>query len=125
MSKHRPPTASDIGKTVEVSIDGTTWEQAEILALHYDDEGFVAYTDYVNVKEGGCRVPYSAPDPVAELSISADWLAERGMDEAARVLMQFLAMDGITQTAFLAYRPGDSVTLYQTLLNELEPSNVR
>lgn len=87
---HRPPTRSDIGKMVEFSQDGVHYYPGRLLSLHFDGGGyqpFLVKSKAVQAWRQHCRVPYTTPDPIAELSIAADMLADNGMDEAARVLM--------------------------------------
>jgi len=84
--KHRPPTRHDIGKTVlfhggegilrEISV----YSSGDLYCTVVQDG--MSYYACANV-----LVPYTSPDPIAELSMAADLLAESGMDEAARVLM--------------------------------------
>jgi len=84
---HRPPTRHDIGKTVEVRAEGK-WIAGVLSSIRFEDE----YCSYRITGRFGwhshCRVPYTTPDPIAELAQAADWLAERGQDEASRVLMR-------------------------------------
>jgi len=101
MMQYRSPTRHDIGKTVEVSRTGDEgdWHKRELVEIaHKESTTFSCRFNKDDYAMGApawcdtkqwlfCRVPYSTPDPIAELSIAADWLAERGMDEAARVLM--------------------------------------
>lgn len=86
---YRKPLPSDIGKSVEFSIDGEQWHTAKLSSIDYDETGplFWQNIDGKHRFFNHCRVPYSCPDPIAELSEAADLLAERGADEAARVLM--------------------------------------
>lgn len=94
---YRPPTHSDIGKTVEVRSAGLEWQSGRLRSLdcwQFSDDNVNPPVIERRFHIAGltrsftdCRVPYECPDPIAELSMAADWLAERGMDEASRVLM--------------------------------------
>ena len=89
---HRSPTAADIGKQVEVrNHDNEEWKPIRLVSIDYDETSEPMYWE----RNGDrlrfyyqCRVPYTCPDPIAELSMAADKLVELGADEAARVLME-------------------------------------
>ena len=65
------------------------------------------------------RVPYTCPDPIAELSMAADKLVELGAPEAARVLMLWLSMSDRDRERLNKYQSGDSVSIFRTVLDEL------
>lgn len=126
--KHRQPTASDVGKTVEFSIDGEQWHTAKLSSIDYDEVGPLFWQNIEGKHRffNHCRVPYSCPDPIAELSILADELAAAGHDEAARVLMLWLSLSDIDKRRLAMYESGDSLTVWDTKLNEHErPSTLR
>lgn len=85
----RTPIHSDIGKTVEFSLDGHQWHTAKLSSIDYDESGPLFWQNIEGRHRffNHCRVPYTCPDPIAELSMAADLLAERGADEAARILL--------------------------------------
>lgn len=88
-TKFRPPTRFDIGKFVEARGKESEWDTYTLTGIWHQ----AAQTRYfirggaISYVADHCRVPYTTPDPIAELSAAADWLAERGQDESARVLM--------------------------------------
>lgn len=96
MQQHRPPTRHDIGKTVEVrNHDNEDWKSIKLVSIDYDETSEPMYWERDGKIPGDrlhfyyhCRVPYTTADPLTELSIAADLLAENGMDEGARVLMR-------------------------------------
>ena len=120
--QYRSPTRHDIGKTVEACADG--WQHNEsnwgkyVLAGIWQSEIETRFhvrdakTGYVFVAEH-CRVPYTTPDPLTELSIAADLLAENGMDEAARALMVYMSLSNEDKQRLNAYRTGDILNLWQ------------
>lgn len=90
--QYRSPTRHDIGKMVEVA-NNRDFSDAQIGMLEQWTTDYLGNYFWIKdeLRRHGsfefCRVPYTSPDPITELSIAADWLAERGMDEAARVCM--------------------------------------
>jgi len=106
---HRPPTRHDIGKTVEVEIEGA-WIQTILQEVNSSYVGtFCGLSDYLQHFDIALvRVPYTTPDPIAELAQAADWLAERGMDEAARVLMAFASLNDNDCAGRIRAMPGDT-----------------
>lgn len=87
-TRFRQPTRHDIGREVEVFIDGE-WEPTILQEIGTSSVGtFCGLSDYFGQYSVDLvRVPYTTADPIAELSEAADWLADRQKDEAARVLM--------------------------------------
>jgi len=94
MMQYRSPTRHDIGKTVEVrNHENEAWKSIKLVSIDYDENSEPMYWERDGEIPGDrlhfyyqCRVPYTTADPITELSIAADLLAENGMDEAARVL---------------------------------------
>ncbi len=111
---HRPPTAADIGKQVEVSQyrDFASFRIGTLVRIEIDADGTWYDVSCSVPSYEFCRVPYSTPDPIAELSMAADLLAERGADEAARVLMLWLSLAEVDRQRLNLYRDGDSITVW-------------
>ncbi len=84
---HRPPTRHDIGRMVEVSNNGEQWQSGPLFSMSLGRQGNYYQIDAIQVFLF-CRVTVTSPDPQAELAIAADWLAQQGLDEAARVVME-------------------------------------
>lgn len=95
MMQYRSPTRHDIGRMVEVrNHENEAWKSIKLVSIDYDENSEPMYWERDGEIPGDrlhfyyqCRVPYTTADPIAELSIAADFLAENGMDEAARVVL--------------------------------------
>ena len=121
MMQYRSPTRHDIGKTVEVrNHENEAWKSIKLVSIDYDENSEPMYWERDGEIPGNrlhfyyqCRVTYTTADPITELSIAADLLAENGMDEAARALMVYMSLSNEDKQRLNAYRTGDILNLWQ------------
>lgn len=99
--RYRKPLPSDIGRMIQFSSDGETWEQDTLLEYHWTLlEGATCFVGHMWRMVNLCRIPFETNAEDAQLCEAADWFAERGQDATADWLMKIAdASDRVRQLA--------------------------